>query len=233
LKGEVLHQLIAERAARRPVVLATWLESGRQVLVPIEAGDVGDAGGDAALRAAVKEAIASDSARVHELGAGPVFVQPFNPPLRLIVVGAVHIAQQLAPMAASAGYEVLVIDPRGAFARAERFPGVAVSNAWPREALKSTGLDARCAVVALCHDPKLDDPALAAALESEAFYVGALGSRRTHADRLERLRAHGFDADELGRICGPVGLDIGARSPAEIAISILAQMTQCLRRGVA
>jgi xanthine dehydrogenase accessory factor len=146
-----------------------------------------------------------------------------------MVVGAVHVAQQLAQMAASAGYEVLVIDPRDAFASEARFPDVSLSLEWPGEALESAGLDRRCAVVTLSHDPKLDDAALAAALSSGVFYIGALGSRKTHVGRIERLRACGFDDDALARIHAPVGLDIGARAPAEIAVSILAQMTQCLR----
>jgi len=228
LKADLLEQLLAARAARRPVVLATWLESARQELFCANE----DAGaGDAELHAALREAIERDAARIHELEGEPVFVQPFNPPLCLMIVGAVHIAQQLAPMAASAGYEVLVIDPRGAFASEARFPDVSLSTKWPGEALESAELDQRCAVVTLSHDPKLDDAALAAALASGVFYIGALGSRKTHAGRLERLRACGFDDDALARIHGPVGLDIGARTPAEIAVSILAQMTQCLRHS--
>jgi xanthine dehydrogenase accessory factor len=226
LKADLLEQLLAARAARRPVVLVTWFDSARQEL--FRADEDGGAG-DAGLRAALCEAIERDAARVHELEGESVFVQPFNPPPRLMVVGAVHIAQQLAPMAASAGYEVLVIDPRGAFASETRFPDVSISAEWPGEALESAGLDRRCAVVTLSHDPKLDDVALAAALASGAFYIGALGSRKTHAGRIERLRARGFDDAALARIHGPVGLDIGARTPAEIAVSILAQMTQRLR----
>ena len=226
MKADLLEQLLAARAARRPVVLATWLDSARQELF---CADEDGGAGDAGLRAALCEAIERDAARVHELDGEPVFVQPFNPPLRLMVVGAVHVTQQLAPMAASAGYEVLVIDPRGAFASEARFPDVSLSVEWPGEVLESAALDRRCAVVTLSHDPKLDDPALAAALASGVFYIGALGSRKTHAGRLERLRARGFDDAALARIHGPVGLDISARTPAEIAVSILAQITQCLR----
>ena len=230
MKADLLDQILAARAARRPVVLATWLESARQELFCAdEDGGTSDAG----LRAALCEALERDAARIHELEGESVFVQPFNPPLCLMIVGAVHVAQQLAPMAASAGYEVLVIDPRGAFASEARFPDVSLSVEWPGEALESAGLDRRCAVVTLSHDPKLDDAALAAALASGVFYIGALGSRKTHAGRIERLRACGFDDAALARIHAPVGLDIGARTPAEIAVSVLAQMTQCLRGAAA
>ena len=160
------------------------------------------------------------------------FVHIHNPPLRLAVVGAVHIAQALTPMARIAGYDRLVIDPRAAFGSAARFPDVTVSEDWPDAALGEFGLDARTALVLLTHDPKLDDPALHVALRSRAFYIGALGSTRTHAARVERLTEAGFDADQIARIQGPIGLDIGAASPAEIAVSIIAQMTQALRRGL-
>lgn len=153
------------------------------------------------------------------------FILVRNPPPRVLIVGAVHITQALAPMAALAGYEVTVIDPRGAFATVDRFPGVALSDDWPDDAVKGLRPDLRTAVVTLTHDPKLDDPALIAALQSDAFYIGALGSRKTHAARLERLGAAGFDAAALARIHGPAGLAIGAKSPAEIAISVLAQLT--------
>jgi len=151
--------------------------------------------------------------------------------LRLAVVGAVHIAQPLVAMAHLAGYDVTVIDPRDAFASEARFPGRTLVHDWPDEALAALGVDARTAVVTLTHDPKLDDPALVAALRSEAFYVGALGSTRTHAKRVERLGAAGLGEAEVSRLHAPVGLDIGAKSPAEIAVSILAEITLRLRRG--
>ncbi len=159
------------------------------------------------------------------------FVAIHNPPLRLIVVGAVHIAQALVPMARQVGYDPVVIDPRTAFASADRFPGVTLLDEWPDDGVRALGLDARTALVLLTHDPKLDDPALAEALRSDVFYIGALGSSRTHAKRLERMAEAGFSQADLARIHGPVGLDIGAAGPAEIALSILAQMTQVLRRG--
>lgn len=161
---------------------------------------------------------------------GVTFVAVHNPPLRLVVVGAVHIAQMLLPMARMANYDAVLIDPREAFATGRRFPGAVIHTDYPDEVLDQVKLDARTALVTLAHDPKIDDPALVAGLESGVFYIGALGSSRTHAARLERLAAAGIAPEALARIHGPVGLDIGAQGPAEIAVSILAQMTQALRR---
>ena len=160
------------------------------------------------------------------------FVDVYNPPLKLVIVGAVHLAQALIPMAQAAGYDVAVIDPRGAFATAERFPGVVLYNEWPDEVMPKLGLDQRTALVALTHDPKIDDPALKAAVNSDCFYIGALGSKKTNASRFERLRAAGHDEVKLKRIHGPIGLAIGARGPAEIAVSIMGEMTSALRLGV-
>jgi xanthine dehydrogenase accessory factor len=162
---------------------------------------------------------------------GETFIAVHNPPLRLIVVGAVHIAQALVPMARIAGYDPLLVDPRESFASETRFPGETVLHDWPDEGLRALGLDARTALVLLTHDPKLDDPALIEALRSDVFYIGALGSTRTHASRVDRLEAAGLGQDEIARIHAPIGLDIGAAGPAEIAVSILAEMTRVLRRG--
>ena len=162
---------------------------------------------------------------------GQTFVAIHNPPLRLLVVGAVHIAQALVPMARIAGYDPLLIDPREAFAAQGRFPGETVLQDWPDEGVRAYGLDARTALVLLTHDPKLDDPALEEALRSDVFYIGALGSTRTHAKRVERLRGKGVTDAQIARIHAPVGLDIGAAGPAEIALSILAEITQVLRKG--
>jgi len=159
------------------------------------------------------------------------FIAVHNPPLRLMVVGAVHIAQSLLPLARACGYDPVLIDPRGAFGSAARFPGEVVSEDWPDEALAALAPDARTAIVTLTHDPKLDDPAIRQALRCPAFYIGCLGSTRTHAKRVERLLAEGFTQAEIARLHAPVGLDIGAKTPAEIAVSILAQMTLRLRRG--
>jgi xanthine dehydrogenase accessory factor len=229
MKREVLEKLVAAKAAKRAVVLLTWLRSGEaRVWAPGEEGEI-----SGELRDAAARALRTDDAFTVETADGAVFVKPVNPPLRLFVVGAVHIADPLARMAALLGYEVTVIDPRAAFARAERWPGVTVKNEWPDEALRDARIDHRTAIVALTHDPKVDDPALEAALRSDAFYVGALGSGKTHASRLRRLSGLGLSEQQLARIHGPVGLRIGARSPGEIAVSILAQMTEVLRRGAA
>jgi xanthine dehydrogenase accessory factor len=226
VKRDVLDALVAAREARRPVVLLTWLEGGRQELVH----DASELAQDAVLSRAVAEALASDRAVSVETESGPVFVHPYNPPLRLIIVGAVHIAQHLSDWALRLGHGVTVVDPRTTFASPARFPGVALSHDWPDVALDAHGLDTRCAVVTLSHDPKLDDPALERALHSEAFYIGALGSQRTQARRRERLLEQGFTEQAIARVHGPVGLDVGARSPAEIALSIAAELTRCLRR---
>jgi xanthine dehydrogenase accessory factor len=163
---------------------------------------------------------------------GDWFLGVHNPPLRMAVVGAVHIAQALVPMARLAGYDLAVIDPREAFASAARFPDTTLSHDWPDDALVAFGLDTRTAVVTLTHDPKLDDPAIEAALRAPVFYVGCLGSTRTHAKRVERLRAAGYADAAIARIHAPIGADIGAKSPAEIAIAVLAQVTERLRRPV-
>jgi xanthine dehydrogenase accessory factor len=184
---------------------------------------------DSALGLAARAAARADASGEVEIEGRSWFLEVHNPPLELVLVGAVHIAQPLAAMAAMAGYAVRVIDPRTAFATEARFPGVTLAHDWPDQALAQAPLGSRSALVVLAHDPKIDDPALEAALASEAFYVGALGSKKTHAARLERLAMKGFSPQQLARIQGPVGLAIGARSPAEIALSILAQMTQTLR----
>jgi xanthine dehydrogenase accessory factor len=220
-----LTAVLAARAERRAIAVITELTSGDQRLV--EAGDAtGDVLGDV-----LADGFRFDRSGVHQSGAGEVFVSIQNPPLQMIIVGAVHIAQGVTPIAAAAGYDVTVIDPRGAFASEERFPGVKVRPEWPDEVLPEMALDARTAFLALTHDPKIDDPALEAALASECFYIGALGSRRTQASRLERLTAAGVSDDKLKRIHGPIGLDIGARGAPEIAISIMAEVTNALRRG--
>jgi xanthine dehydrogenase accessory factor len=228
MKRSIFDALQAARAAKRAVVVATALEDGRQALI-----DGDKAGGDLpvneALRAAARRALRDDKSHTIETEHGPVFVQVFNTPLRMLIVGAVHIAQALAPMAVLAGYAVTIIDPRRSFATAARFPGVALTHEWPDEAMDKIGLDARTAVVTLTHDPKIDDPALERALRSDCFYIGCLGSTRTHKARLGRLSEMGFGEKDFARIHGPVGLDIGAQSPAEIAVSIVAEVTSVLR----
>ena len=228
MRRETLHAVLAAREAKRPAVLVSELDSGDQRLFHADAPD--ESGLDATLRTACIEALRADrSRRLASEDGKLLFLQVFNPPLRMVVVGAVHITQALAPMAALLGYEVTVVDPRRAFASDERFPGVVVDTDWPDDALLRLALDRRTAVVTLTHDPKLDDPALEVALGSDAFYIGSLGSRRTHAARLERLRARGFDEPALARIHGPIGLAIGAKSPAEIATAVTAEITARLR----
>lgn len=223
MQQSTLTQVLEDRAARRPVVLATNLKSGKQkILYPLDNKEHSDLSRQAAA------AIYADKSCTIETADGPVFLHVFNPPLRMILIGAVHISQPLAAMAAMAGYDVVVVDPRRAFASADRFPGVKIRNDWPDEALEDLAPNLRTAVVTLTHDPKLDDPALQVALRSEAFYIGSLGSKKTHQTRVERLTKAGFDADSIGRIHGPVGLSVGATSPAEIAIAILAQITHVL-----
>ncbi len=232
MKAEVLARINADRADKRPVALVTDLETGDQTLV-YSRNNSGLSGVSTDLIEAAQTALRDDRSRPVETDAGRYFIQVHNPPPRLFIVGAVHIAQPLARMAALAGYAVTVVDPRRAFASDERFPDVAVSRDWPDAALTVLAPDTRTAVVTLTHDPKLDDPALAVALRSDAFYVGSLGSRRTHALRCERLAELGLDEARIARIHGPVGLAIGALSPAEIALAIMAQITRVRRRGAA
>ncbi|MEQ9814239.1 MAG: XdhC family protein [Azospirillaceae bacterium] len=229
MKRATLDRLATIRSAGGAAVLVTDLESGEERL--LEEAEIDAAAIDQASRDAAQRALIEDKARTIEADGRRLFVAPFNPPLGLIVVGAVHIAQALVPIAAIAGYAVTVVDPRRGFANAERFPGVTLVDDWPDDALTALGINRRTALVTLTHDPKLDDPALDVALRSPAFYIAALGSRRTHAARVERLGALGHDAESIARIHGPAGLDIGAVSPAEIALSVMAEMTAVLRRG--
>ena len=214
MKREILDRL---RTGRRPLVLATVLDTGEQRFLVLD---------DPEARAALER----DQATTVDTPRGQTFIEVFNTPLRLIIVGAVHIAQPLSRLAVLAGYAVTIVDPRAAFASEARFPGVELITEWPDDAIEKLGLDRRTAVVTLTHDPKLDDPALEAALRSSAFFVGCLGSQKTHAGRLRRLAERGVADNDLQRLRGPVGLRIGARTPAEIGVSILAQMVQELRR---
>jgi xanthine dehydrogenase accessory factor len=222
MKRKTLEAITRALAERRAIVRVVDLDTGDERL--FEPGVETSAMGLAATAAAH-----ADRSGPLEIDGSNCFISVHNPPLDMVIVGAVHIAQLLVPMAALAGYGVRVIDPRTAFATAERFPGAALSHDWADDALAREPLGARSALIALTHDPKLDDPALSAALRSNCFYIGALGSKKTHAGRLARLKAHGFSDSELARIRGPIGLDIGARTPAEIAISILAEVTLRLR----
>lgn len=214
LPVELLQQLVTARGNAEPVAYVTDLENGGPRLAPASAYP--------------------DRFRLDRSGTeedGRTFVAVHNPPLRMIIVGAVHIAQPLVAMARACGYAPTLIDPRGAFGSDARFPGETIIDDWPDAAMAALKPDARTAVVTLTHDPKLDDPAIMAALGSDIFYLGCLGSKRTHAKRVVRLREAGFSDDAIARIHAPVGLDIGGRHPAEIAVSIMAEVTQTLRRG--
>lgn len=214
---DILAALEQARREQRPVVLATSLPDGDQCLLPSPAAP-------AELNAAAEQKLAHDDSGTVTLRNQNWFLHVYNPPLRIVIVGAVHIAQALVPFAAALGYGVTVVDPRRSFATDERFPNVTVSTDWPDEAMDALAPDARTAVVTLTHDPKLDDPALDRALKSQAFYIGALGSRKTHAARLARLRALGHSDAALARIRGPVGLNIEAVTAPEIALSVLAEI---------
>lgn len=221
MKRETLDQLLAARANRQAVALITDLASGDQRIVPRRA-----AASDP-LAAKLDEAFRFDQSGSHD----GQFINIHNPPLRLVIIGAVHIAQSVIPIAQALGYDVTVIDPRGAFATGARFPGIALHAEWPDEVIPRIGLDPRTAMIALTHDPKIDDPALDAALKSEVFYVGALGSKKTQALRAERLKKAGFTEQQIARIHGPIGLSIGAKGAPEIAVSIMAEVTRALRLG--
>ncbi len=226
MKAEFLARLRAAQAAGEPVAVLTRLDDGAQLLHPKDEAPP-------TLAEAAAAALQADKAANLVVEGAAWFVHPHNPPLRLVIVGAVHVAQALAPMAAGLGFAVTVVDPRGAFATRERFGAdVALNGEWPDDAMRALAPDARTAVVTLTHDPKLDDPALEVALRGPAFYVGALGSRRTHAKRLDRLRDAGLDDAALARIAAPVGLDIGAVTAPEIALSVLAEIV-ARRRGAA
>ena len=224
MRLDLLAALNAERAARRAAVLVTEIETGEQRLVR-ETEVTGDA-----LAEPIADRLRLCKSGLVESQGRQYFLTVQAPPVKAIVVGAVHISQALAPMARVLDLDVTIVDPRTAFATPERFPGVPVLAEWPEEVLPRLSLDRYTALVALTHDPKIDDPALIAALHAECFYVGALGSKKTHGRRVERLTAAGFTKAQIARIHAPIGLDIGAVSPAEIAVSILGEIVAALRR---
>ena len=230
MKLTLLEKLLASARTSAATAVVTHLVTGAQTLVSKSGSD-----GELTLTpdelARALQLLDDDRSGTLETPAGLLFVEVWNPKPRLLVIGAVHTAQELVPLARATGYEVTVIDPRTAFSTPVRFPNTILLHDWPNEALATLAPDRRTAILTLTHDPKIDDPALEAALRSEAFYIGALGSRRTHAKRVERLKNAGFDAAAIARIHGPVGLPIGAQTPAEIAISIMAEITAVLRRA--
>ena len=229
MKRAYLDILLKARAEKRAMAHVANYATGGERLVDDSGVIEGDALDDQTIDV-IQERLRQDRSGAIDVDGTSLFVRTYNPPLRLIIIGAVHTAQALSPMAKMTGYDVILIDPRSAFASADRFPGVTLMDEWPESALEKLKPDHRSAIVTLSHDPKFDEPAIIFALRSPAFYVGALGSRRTHASRCERLKDAGLSDEEIARIHGPVGLSIGALSPTEIAISILAQMTQVMRQ---
>ena len=222
MKRETLRALRTARGSGKPLVRAVELSTGAERLIET-------LGGESELKNAAANAVRNDKSGIVEIDGRSWFLEVHNAPLDLRIVGAVHIAQALAPMAALVDYRVTIIDPRIAFATPSRFPDAVLSHDWPDEAIAKAPLGPRSAVVVLTHDAKIDDPALIAALNSDCFYIGALGSKKTHAARLARLLSQGISQEQLVRVHGPVGLAIGARSPAEIAVSIVGEMTMRLR----
>jgi xanthine dehydrogenase accessory factor len=225
MKLDILRVLNTERAARRAAIVVTDTASGEQRLV--KAADVA---GDP-LKELIEKHIRSGKSGMEETPRGKFFLTVHVPPPRLVITGAVHISQALAPIAKLLGYDVTIVDPRTAFASTERFPDVKVIAEWPDVALPPLGIDRYTAFVALTHDPKIDDPALAHALARDCFYIGALGSKKTHGRRLDRLKAEGVSEAALSRIHAPIGLDIGAVSPSEIAVAIIGEITARLRKS--
>jgi xanthine dehydrogenase accessory factor len=227
LRLEILKGLNTERAARRAAIVVTDVASGAQRLVK-----AADATSDP-LKDVIEKHLRSGKSGMEETSQGKVFLTVHVPSNRMVITGAVHISQALAPIARLLGYDVTIVDPRTAFASIERFPDVKVLAEWPDKALPPLGIDRYTAFVALTHDPKIDDPALTHALARDCFYIGALGSKKTHARRVERLKAQGIKDTDIARIHAPIGLDIGAVSPAEIAVSIMGEITALLRQAEA
>ena len=216
MKDKTLNLVLSAKNNRNSIIVATELESGQQIIINND--------DDNKIYIAAKSLIKQEKSGIVSLDSKRWFINISLPPLRLVTVGAVHIAQPLAEIATISGYEVTIIDPRAAFANDKRFPNINIVNEWPEEALISFKIDNRTAIVTLTHDPKLDDSALYAALRSDAFYIGSLGSKKTHNARIERLKIAGFTDNEIKKIHGPIGLSIGAKSPQEIAISIMSEL---------
>jgi xanthine dehydrogenase accessory factor len=224
LRLDILNALNEERTARRPVIVVTNQDTGAQRLV--KGADIGRD----PLKNVLEKHLRSGKSGIEETAEGNVFLTVHVPPPKLVITGAVHISQALAPIGRLLGYDVTIVDPRTAFASIERFPDVKVIAEWPDVALPPLGIDRYTAFVALTHDPKIDDPALQHALKSNCFYIGALGSKKTHARRVARLKEQGLTDNDIGRIHAPIGLPIGAVTPAEIAVAIMGEITQQLRQ---
>ena len=220
MKDETLSLILSEKNNRNTIIVATEINSGEQIII----NEKNDTDINNKILIAAKNNIIQGKSEILEIESNKWFLNITLPPLRLITVGAVHIAQPLAEIASISGYEVIIIDPRATFANNQRFPDIKIINEWPEVALNELGIDNRTAVVTLTHDPKLDDSALNTALKSKAFYIGSLGSKKTHKARVQRLKIANFSEDEIKRIHGPIGLAIGAKSPQEIAISIISEI---------
>ena len=220
MKDETLSLILSEKNNRNTIIVATEINSGEQIII----NEKNDTDINNKILIAAKNNVIQGKSEILEIESNKWFLNITLPPLRLITVGAVHIAQPLAEIATISGYEVIIIDPRAAFANTQRFPDIKIINEWPEVALNELGIDNRTAVATLTHDPKLDDSALNAALKSKAFYIGSLGSKKTHKARVQRLKIANFSDDEINRIHGPIGLAIGAKSPQEIAISIISEI---------
>ena len=220
MKDETLSLILSEKNNRNTIIVATEINSGEQIIID----EKNDNDINNKILIAAKNNIKQGKSEVLDIESNKWFINITLPPLRLITVGAVHIAQPLAEIATISGYEVIIIDPRAAFANTQRFPDIKIINEWPEVALNELAIDNRTAIVTLTHDPKLDDSALNAALKSKAFYIGSLGSKKTHKSRVQRLKIANFSENEINRIHGPIGLAIGAKSPQEIAISIISEI---------
>ena len=220
MKDETLSLILSKKNNRNTIIVATEINSGEQIII----NEKNDTDINNRILIAAKNNIIQGKSEILEIESNKWFINITLPPLRLITVGAVHIAQPLAEIATISGYEVIIIDPRAAFANTQRFPDIKIINEWPEVALNELAIDNRTAVVTLTHDPKLDDSALNAALKSKAFYIGSLGSKKTHKARVQRLKIANFSEDEINKIHGPIGLSIGAKSPQEIAISIISEI---------
>ena len=224
MKDEILDIILSKKSHREKFILATEINTGKQIFINEKSEDISIK----KILESAEELLDLGQSGLININKSPWFINVSLPPLRLVIVGAVHIAQPLAKIASTTGYEVTIIDPRSAFANDKRFPNIRIINEWPEEALIDYNIDNRTAIVTLTHDPKLDDSALNAAIKSDAFYIGSLGSKKTHNARINRLLLANHKQTDIDRIHGPVGLPIGAKSPDEIAISIMSEIVKTL-----
>ena len=229
MKKSILDIILSARAEKTPLAIITRIKDGMQCAF-LKESIQGDLELSELVISTIKNCIKNDKSSL--ISDDEFFVHIYTPPLRLIIIGAVHIAQALAPMARITGFDVTIVDPRSSFATNARFPETTLCDDWPDDALEKLNPDSRTAIVTLTHDPKLDDPALVVALKTPAFYIASLGGKRTHGKRVERLKNAGFGVEDINRINGPAGLDIGAVSPSEIAVSILAELTAILHHRI-